>query len=106
MSLRQKLLDFLMDPNIAFLVLSLGMLALWAEFNNPGAIVPGVVGVICVLVALFALNLLPTRFAALTLILLACCFSLYLGLRDEWRSMQAQAAELADAEAEGETQEA
>lgn len=74
MSLRQKLLDFLMDPNIAFLVLSLGMLALWAEFNNPGAIVPGVVGVICVLVALFALNLLPTRFAALTLILLAFVF--------------------------------
>jgi membrane-bound serine protease (ClpP class) len=74
MSMRQKLLDFLMDPNIAFLVLSLGMLALWAEFNNPGAIVPGVVGVICVLVALFALNLLPTRFAALTLIVLAFVF--------------------------------
>lgn len=74
MSLRQKLLNFLMDPNIAFLVLSLGMLALWAEFNNPGAIVPGVVGIICVLVALFALNLLPTRFAALTLILLAFVF--------------------------------
>jgi membrane-bound serine protease (ClpP class) len=74
MSLRQKVLDFLMDPNVAFLVLSLGMLALWAEFNNPGAIVPGVVGLICVLVALFALNLLPTRFAALTLILLAFVF--------------------------------
>jgi len=74
MSTRQKLLDFLMDPNIAFLVLSLGMLALWAEFNNPGAIVPGVVGVICVRVALVALNLLPTRFAALTLIVLAFVF--------------------------------
>lgn len=74
MSLRQKLLDFLMDPNVAFLVLSLGMLALWAEFNNPGAIVPGVVGIICVLLALFALNLLPTRFAALTLIVLAFVF--------------------------------
>lgn len=74
MSLRQKVLDFLMDPNVAFLVLSLGMLALWAEFNNPGAIVPGVVGLICILVALFALNLLPTRFAALTLILLSFVF--------------------------------
>ncbi len=74
MSLRQKVLGFLMDPNIAFLVLSLGMLALWAEFNNPGAIVPGVVGLICILVALFALNLLPTRFAALTLIVLSFVF--------------------------------
>ncbi len=70
-SLRQKVLGFLMDPNIAFLVLSLGMLALWAEFNNPGAILPGVVGAICILIALFALNLLPTRYAALTLIIAA-----------------------------------
>ncbi len=48
-----------------------GALALYAEFNHPGAVVPGVVGVIFILLALFALNLLPTRYAAFTLILAA-----------------------------------
>jgi membrane-bound serine protease (ClpP class) len=51
--------------------MSLGMLALWAEFNHPGAILPGVVGLIAILLAVFALNLLPTRYAALVLILAA-----------------------------------
>src|SRR5271165_6716239 len=71
MSLRQRILDFLMDPNIAFLVFAVGALALYAEFNHPGAIVPGVVGVVFILLALFALNLLPTRYAAFTLIIAA-----------------------------------
>src|SRR5215471_8690555 len=71
MTLRQRILDFLLDPNIAFLVLAVGALALYAEFNHPGAVVPGVVGVIFSLLALFALNLLPTRYASLTLILAA-----------------------------------
>lgn len=70
MTLRQKLLAFIMDPNVAFILFSLGMLALWAEFNNPGAILPGVVGLICIVLAVFALNILPTRYAALALILL------------------------------------
>jgi len=69
MTLRQRILDFLLDPNIAFLVLAIGALALYAEFNHPGAVIPGVVGVIFILLALFALNLLPTRYAAFTLIL-------------------------------------
>jgi membrane-bound serine protease (ClpP class) len=71
MTLRQRILDFLLDPNIAFIVLAVGALALYAEFNHPGAIVPGVVGVIFILLALFALNLLPTRYAAFTLIMAA-----------------------------------
>jgi len=71
MTLRQRILDFLLDPNIAFLVLAVGALALYAEFNHPGAIVPGVVGVVFILLALFALNLLPTRYAAFTLIIAA-----------------------------------
>lgn len=71
MTVRQRILDFLLDPNIAFLVLAVGALALYAEFNHPGAVVPGVVGVIFILLALFALNLLPTRFASLTLIIAA-----------------------------------
>src|SRR6204780_765215 len=69
MTLRQQILDFLLDPNIAFIVLAVGALALYAEFNHPGAIVPGVVGVVFILVALFALNLLPTRYASFTLII-------------------------------------
>ena len=71
MTLKQRILDFLLDPNIAFLVLAVGALALYAEFNHPGAIVPGVVGVVFILLALFALNLLPTRYAAFTLIMAA-----------------------------------
>jgi len=70
-SLRQKVLGWLMDPNIAFLVLAIGCLSLYAEFNHPGAIIPGVVGVIFILLTLFALNLLPTRYASLMLIALA-----------------------------------
>jgi membrane-bound serine protease (ClpP class) len=71
MTLKQRILDFLLDPNIAFLVLAVGALALYAEFNHPGAIVPGVVGVVFILLALFALNLLPTRYASFTLIIAA-----------------------------------
>ncbi len=71
MTLRQRILDFLLDPNIAFIVLAIGALALYAEFNHPGAIVPGVVGVVFILLALFALNLLPTRYASFTLIIAA-----------------------------------
>jgi len=68
MSLKQHILAWMMDPNVAFIIFSIGMLALYVEFNHPGAIVPGVVGFICILLALFALNILPTRFAALALI--------------------------------------
>src|SRR5258707_1967754 len=58
-----------MDPNVAFIHLAIGGLALYAEFNHPGAVVPGTVGVIFILLAAFALNLLPVRFAAVALIL-------------------------------------
>jgi len=58
-----------MDPNIAFILLAVGALALYAEFNHPGAVVPGTVGIVFILLAVFALNLLPTRFAAVVLIL-------------------------------------
>jgi len=71
MTVKQRILDFLLDPNIAFLVLAVGALALYAEFNHPGAILPGVVGIVFILLALFALNLLPTRYAAFTLIMAA-----------------------------------
>src|SRR5229473_348934 len=69
MTLKERILGYLMDPNIAFILLAIGALALYAEFNHPGAVVPGTVGVVFILIAAFALNLLPVRFAALVLIL-------------------------------------
>lgn len=69
MTLKERILDALMDPNLAFLLLAIGALALYIEFNHPGAVIPGTVGVVFILIAAFALNLLPTRFAALGLIL-------------------------------------
>ena len=69
MTLKEHILDELMDPNVAFLLLAIGALALYVEFNHPGAVVPGTVGVVFILLAAFALNFLPTRFAALGLIL-------------------------------------
>jgi len=68
MTLKQKILAFIMDPNIAFILLAIGALALYAEFNHPGAVLPGTVGIVFILLAAFALNLLPTRFAALAMI--------------------------------------
>lgn len=69
MTLKQRLLAYIMDPNVAFVLLAIGALALYAEFNHPGAVVPGTVGIVFILLAAFALNLLPTRFAAVALIL-------------------------------------
>ncbi len=71
MSLKERLLSKIMDPNIAFILFALGAFALWAEFNHPGAVVPGVVGLIAILLAVFALNLLPTRYAAIALLVAA-----------------------------------
>jgi len=68
MTLKERILDYLMDPDVAFILLAIGLLALYVEFNHPGAVVPGTVGVVFILVAAFALNLLPVRFAALALI--------------------------------------
>src|SRR5215469_8512191 len=69
MSLRERTLSYLMNPSLAVLLLLLGFLALYTEFNHPGAVVPGVVGFIAVLLAIFALNMLPVRYEALALLL-------------------------------------
>ena len=69
MTLKETILAYLMDPNVSFILLAIGALALYVEFNHPGAVIPGTVGVVFILVAAFALNLLPTRFAAFVLIL-------------------------------------
>src|ERR1700680_4339875 len=69
MTLKQRILSYIMDPNVAFLFLAIGALALYAEFNHPGAVIPGTVGVVFILIAAFALNLLPVRFAAIAMII-------------------------------------
>jgi membrane-bound serine protease (ClpP class) len=70
MSTRQRILSAVAQPNIAYLLLSLGMLGLTIELWSPGAIVPGVVGGLSLLLGLFALQLLPVNYAGLLLILL------------------------------------
>jgi membrane-bound serine protease (ClpP class) len=67
-TLKQKIFGFLMDPNLAFAMLGLGLFAIYAELNNPGTVLPGTVGLILIVLAGFALNMLPVRFAALALI--------------------------------------
>lgn len=74
MTLKEQILNFLMDPNMSFVLLAVGLLALYVEFNHPGAIVPGVVGFFFVVLAIFALNILPVRYTALALILVAFVF--------------------------------
>src|SRR5450631_3516593 len=54
MTLKQRILAFIMDPNIAFILLAIGGLALYAEFNHPGAVLPGTVGIVFILLAVFA----------------------------------------------------
>ena len=70
-TLREKVLDRLMDPNLALLILVVGALLIYLEFNTPGTIVPGALGTLLVLLALFALNLLPLRYMSVLLILAA-----------------------------------
>lgn len=68
--LRQRLLKLLADPNVAYILMMLGVWGLFFEFSNPGAIVPGVLGAICLLLALFAFQALPVTASGLLLMLL------------------------------------
>ncbi|MDR3736175.1 MAG: nodulation protein NfeD [Acidobacteriaceae bacterium] len=70
-SLREHILGKLMDPNIAILLLFAGALLIYLEFHVPGTILPGSIGTLLVLLALFALNLLPIHFASVTIMLAA-----------------------------------
>ncbi len=70
MSLRQRVLSAIAHPNIAYLLLSLGMLGLTVELWSPGAVLPGVVGALSLLLAFFSLSLLPINYAGLLLIVL------------------------------------
>ncbi len=71
MTARQKFLLTISNPNLAYLLLMLGLLGLYFEFSNPGAILPGVLGGISILLAIFAFQILPINYVGLILILLS-----------------------------------
>ncbi|MGB5872425.1 MAG: NfeD family protein, partial [Bacteroidota bacterium] len=69
MSFRHELLDILSDPNVAYIFFLLGIYGLMFELYNPGNIFPGVVGVICLILAFYSLHTLPIDYAGLALII-------------------------------------
>jgi membrane-bound serine protease (ClpP class) len=71
LSARQKFLARIVEPDAFFILLIVGVLGLYTEFTHPGVIVPGVIGGICAVLALYAMQLLPVNFAGVVLILLA-----------------------------------
>src|SRR3989454_4078145 len=71
---RTRFLSVVTDPSIAYMLILLGIYPLVFEFSNPGLVFPGVVGAICVLIALYAFHMLPVNYAGLALILLGIAF--------------------------------
>ncbi|MBK0393644.1 NfeD family protein [Ramlibacter algicola] len=71
---RNRLLATLTNPSLALMLMMIGLYGLVFEFSNPGLIAPGVIGAICLVVALFALEMLPVNHAGLALVLLGLCF--------------------------------
>ena len=74
LSARQKFLSRIVQPDIFFLLLILGALGLYTEFTHPGVIAPGVIGGICLVLALYDMHFLPVNLAGLFLIALAIVF--------------------------------
>lgn len=74
MTAREKILDVIGDPNIAYLLMMLGFIGLFFELATPGVILPGVIGAISLILAFFAFQTLPVNYAGVLLILLALVF--------------------------------
>ena len=74
LSARQKFLARIVEPDIFFVLLIIGVLGIYTEFTHPGVIAPGVIGGICLILALYAMNFLPINLAGVFLILLALAF--------------------------------
>jgi membrane-bound serine protease (ClpP class) len=70
MSLKQRIVNAIADPNIAYMLLMAGILGLYMEFSNPGVLFPGITGAICLVMALISLQLLSFNYAGLVLIIL------------------------------------
>jgi membrane-bound serine protease (ClpP class) len=71
MTLRQKVLTVVLNPNIALILGLIGLLGLYIEFTSPGLILPGVLGAVCVFLAMVALNMLPVNVLGAALIIAA-----------------------------------
>lgn len=71
---RSRLLSVITNPSLALLLMMVGVYGLIFEFSSPGMVAPGVVGAICLLLALFALQMLPVNYAGLALIVLGIAF--------------------------------
>jgi membrane-bound serine protease (ClpP class) len=74
LSARQKFLARIVEPDVFFVLLILGVLGLYTEFTHPGVIAPGVIGGICLILALYAMHFLPVNLAGLFLIALSLAF--------------------------------
>src|SRR5262249_16549694 len=73
---RQRLLALIAAPNVAYILMMLGFYGMLFELQNPGAVLPGVVGAICLILAFLAFSVLPVNYAGLALIVLAIVFFL------------------------------
>jgi membrane-bound serine protease (ClpP class) len=71
LGIRHKILNLISDPNIAYILMLLGFYGLFFELTNPGALFPGVIGGICLILAFYAFQTLPVNYAGLLLIILA-----------------------------------
>jgi membrane-bound serine protease (ClpP class) len=69
MSWRQEVLDILSDPNIAYILMLIGIYGIFFELYNPGSVLPGVIGGICLILALYSFQTLPVNYAGVLLIL-------------------------------------
>jgi membrane-bound serine protease (ClpP class) len=73
-TLRTKILKTISNPNIAYILMMIGLAGLYFELSHPGAIFPGVIGGICLILAFFAMQTLPVNYAGILLIALAIIF--------------------------------